>query len=69
MDDEIDELVEYMTKQRELEQEHIKTLIQLRDELKDGCECGILSEEDKKQWYKEVAALQWAFLELGIGGK
>lgn len=50
----------------ENETEHIKTLINLRNELNGACECKHLEEEDKKQWYKEVKALEWAFGELGI---
>jgi len=48
------------------EQEYIKTLMNLRNELKGACECKYLEDDDKKQWYKEIQALEWAFGELGI---
>lgn len=67
MKDEINGIVEQIEKRRLMEQQYIETLIKLREELKDGCECGLLSEDDKKQWHKEIAALEWAFGELGIG--
>lgn len=50
----------------ENEKEYIEVLINLREELKDGCECNLLNDEDKKQWLKEIAALEWVFGELGI---
>lgn len=50
----------------EKEKEYKKTLINLRDDIKNACECSLLSVSEKKQWYKEVEALEWAFGELGI---
>ena len=49
-----------------MEQEYIKTLIKLRDETKNACECSLLSMSEKKQWYKDVEALNWVLGELGI---
>lgn len=49
-----------------IEEEYIKTLINSRNELKNACECSLLSMSEKKQWYKEVEALEWALGELGI---
>lgn len=69
MKDEINEIVEQIEKRKLMEQQYIEILINLREELKDGCECNLLSADDKKQWLKEIEALEWAFGELGIGGK
>lgn len=49
-----------------MEEEYIKILINSRNELKNACECSLLSMSEKKQWYKEVEALEWALGELGI---
>lgn len=68
MKDEINGIVEQIEKRRLMEQQYIETLINLREELKNGCECNLLSADDKKQWLKEIEALEWAFGELGIGG-
>lgn len=49
-----------------MEQEYIKILINSRNELKSACECSLLSMSEKKQWYKEVEALNWVLGELGV---
>lgn len=49
-----------------MEQEYIKTLINLRNETKNACECSILSMTEKQQWLKDLEALNWVLGELGI---